>query len=339
MNRRAFLLSAGATACSSDRRPRLNVFNWSSYIAPETLTKFTQEHGIRVRYGLYESNEEMLAKVMTGNSGWDVVFPTHSRIAPMASNGLLVKLDHAKLRHLGNLAPRFQQPPWDPPLAHCVPYMWNATGICYNTALHPAPQAWSDLWNPALHARLTMLDDSEDVLGASLLKLGLPFDAADPAQLDQARREAVNQKSILRAYLNAEVRDQLVAGDVLAAQTWSTTAQQAMRDSPKLGFAFPREGFPVYADNAAILAESPRKEAAYLFLDYLLRPDIAAANARVAESATANAPALALLPDNIRKSAVLYPDDATLRRSLWPHALPRSAQRLRDRIWTEIKAS
>ncbi len=339
MKRRVFLLGAGLTACSLDRRPRLNVFNWSSYIAPDTLDKFSHEHGIRVRYGVYESNEEMLAKVMTGNSGWDIVFPTHSRIAPMVKAGLLARIDHGKLHNLGNLAQRFQRPAWDAPLDYCVPYMWNATGICYNTSVTPAPDSWSSLWNPALHARLTMLDDSEDVLGACLLKLGLSFDATDARQLDRARSEAMNQKNILRAYLNAEVRDQLVAGDVLAAQIWSTTAQQAMRDSAHLQFAFPREGFPVYADNAAILEESPRKEAAHLFLDFLLRPDIAAANARAAESATANGAAIALLPGDVRNSRVLYPDDATMQRAIWPHPLPRTTQRLRDRLWTEIKAA
>ena len=340
MKRRAFLITAaGSAACSRDKRPRLNVFNWSSYIAPETIAHFTQEHGIRVRYGVYESNEEMLAKVMTGNSGWDIVFPTHSRIVPMAQNGLLARLDHRKLHNLGNLSRRFQKPPWDEPLAYGIPYMWNATGICFHSSVQPAPAAWSDLWNPALHARLTMLDDPEDVLGACLLKLGLPFDAVDATQLNRARQEAIRQKRDLRAYLNAEVRDQLVAGDVLAAQVWSTTAQQAMRDSAQLRFAFPREGFPLYADNAAILAESPRKEAAHLFLDYLLRPGVAAQNARIAESATANGAALPLLPENVRNSAVLYPDDSTMDRAIWPHPLPRDAQRLRDRVWTEIKAA
>src|SRR5262249_30671762 len=126
MNRRVFLLSAATGAgCSNDRRPRLNVYNWSSYIDPGVLVRFEKERGIRVRYGTYESNEEMLAKAITGNSGWDIVFPTHSRLEPMARNGLIAPLDHARLPSLGNLDHRFRKPIWDPELKWGVPYMWN----------------------------------------------------------------------------------------------------------------------------------------------------------------------------------------------------------------------
>ena len=144
MRRRTFTLGLAFAGCSTDHRPRLNVFNWSSYIAPETVPDFEKEFGIRVRYGLYESNEEMLAKVMTGNSGWDVVFPTHSRIQPMVRNGLLARLDHSRLRNLDALGDRFRHPFWDPELDYCVPYMWNATGIAYNTSV-AAPNSWNDL--------------------------------------------------------------------------------------------------------------------------------------------------------------------------------------------------
>ena len=167
MNRRYFILgTAGLAACGRDSRPRLNVYNWSSYIAPETIPAFEAEVGVRVRYATYESNEEMLAKVITGNSGWDIVFPTHSRIEPMRDNGLLAELDHAALPGLKNLDSRFQQPAWDQALQWGVPYMWNGTGIVYNRSLAAPPKGWADLWNPALKGRLTMLDDPEDMLGA-----------------------------------------------------------------------------------------------------------------------------------------------------------------------------
>src|ERR1700683_2428980 len=156
--RGALALALGLTGCSADRRPRLNVFNWSSYIAPETVPDFEKEFGVRVRYGLYESNEEMLAKVMTGNSGWDVVFPTHSRIQPMVRNRLLARLDHSRLHNLDNLDGKFRHPFWDPNLDYSVPYMWNATGIVYNTSV-ARPSSWSDLWRADVRGRVTMLDD------------------------------------------------------------------------------------------------------------------------------------------------------------------------------------
>jgi spermidine/putrescine transport system substrate-binding protein len=334
MNRRGFLLASTAgLACT--RGPRLNVYNWSTYIDPAMVALFERERGIHIRYGTYESNEEMLAKAITGNSGWDIVFPTHSRLAPMARGGLLATLDHRRLPSLGNLDSRFQRPIWDPGLAWGVPYMWNATGIAFNRTQVEEPRQWGALWAPALKGRLTMLDDPEDVIGACLQKLGFPFASIDPIQLQAARAEAIRQKRLLRAYLNAEVRDQLVAGDVLAAQLWSTATSQAMHADAKIGFAYPGEGYPLYCDCAAILRETSRYELAHEFLDFLLRAQVAAANAKASDTATANGAAQVLMP----RDPVLYPADEIYQRGVWPPALPSAAQRYRDRLWTEIKAS
>jgi spermidine/putrescine transport system substrate-binding protein len=330
---------AGAAGCSRDRRPRLNVYNWSAYIAPETIPAFEAEFGVRVRYATYESNEEMLAKVITGNSGWDVVFPTHNRLAPMRENGLLAPLRREWLPGLGNLEPRFRAPVWDPELRWGVPYMWNGTGIAYNRALNPPPTRWADLWDPRLKGRLTMLDDPEDMLGACLKKIGQPFSSIDPAALRAAQREAIAQKPLLRAYLNAEVRDQLVAGDVLAAQLWSTTAQQAVSAGRDLAFVYPLEGFPLYCDCAVVLRESSRQRLAHQFIDYLLRPAVSARIVQATATATANNAARALLPTEARDNPTLYPPPEILARGEWPQTLPPATQQLRDRIWTEIKAS
>src|SRR6185295_4701183 len=122
VNRRIFFLSlTGLAGCTRDRRPRLNVYNWSNYVAPETVPNFEREFGVSVRYGVYESNEEMLAKALTGNSGWDVVFPSNYLIRPMRENGLLAPLRHDWLRHLDRLESRFQAPSWDPELQWGVP--------------------------------------------------------------------------------------------------------------------------------------------------------------------------------------------------------------------------
>jgi spermidine/putrescine transport system substrate-binding protein len=340
MNRRTFFLGmAGLAGCTANRRPRLNVYNWSAYVAPETIPAFEAEFGVRVRYATYESNEEMLAKVLTGNSGWDVVFPTHNRLEPMSGYGLIAPLRHDWLPNLSNLGQQFGAPAWDPQLRWGVPYMWSGTGIAYNRKLSPPPARWADLWDARLKGRLTMLDDPEDLLGACLKKLGLPFGATAPWDLHRAEREAMKQKPLLRAYLNAEVRDQLVAGDVLAAQLWSTTAQQAIDSTPQLAFAYPAEGFPFYCDCAVVLRESRRQRLAHQFLDYLLRAPVCAAVARYTATATANGAAQSLLPEAIRNNPTLYPPGEIFRRGEWPRTLPPGAQRLRDRIWTEIKAA
>ncbi len=258
MNRRTFLIgAASAAACRSG--PRLNVFNWSDYVAPDTIPNFEREFGLRVRYGTYESIPEMLAKVMSGNSGWDVVFPSGEYIQPMRDMGLLARLNHAWMPNLSNLDRPFQQPPWDPGLEWSVPYMHGTTGIVYQKSLGWPLRAWSDLWDRRLAGKLTMLDDPPEVFAACLETLGDSINSSDRGQLESAQQRAIAQKPLVRAYLNAEVRDQLVAGDVAVAQAWAVTAAQAIAAAPdRLAFAFPAEGFPRYADNVAILRESSR---------------------------------------------------------------------------------
>lgn len=339
MNRRVFVLGMTGLAGCARRKRRLNVFNWSNYVAPETIPEFEKEFGVRVRYAVYESNEAMLARVLSGNSGWDVVFPTHSYVEPMGKMGLLAELDHSRLPNLAHLAPPFRSPEWDPELRWSVPYMWGGTGIAYNRAVVPAPVSWADLWRKDLAGRLTMLDDPFEVLGACLKKLGFSLNSTNDRELRLAAREAIAQKRLLRAYLNAEVRDQLVAGDVLAAQLWATTAQQAMDVSPQLAFVYPSEGFGLYADTAAILRESRHKELAHEFLNYLLRPHVAASVVRATKTATANAGALALLEEPLRRNRTLYPPPEVLARGEWFRPMPAAVQRLRDRLWTEIKSA
>lgn len=340
MNRRYFIAGiAGLAACNHDSRPRLNVFNWSSYIAPDTVPKFEAEFGVSVRYGIYESNEEMLARVMGGNSGWDIVFPTSYIVKPMLVNELLAPIRRESLSNLLQLESRFQQPDWDPELKWSVPYMVTAAGIAYNRKLNPAPRSWRDMWDERLRGRMTMLDDPFDTIGACLKKLRFSVNTSEPDELQHAKDEAIRQKPFLRAYLNAEVRDQLVSGDVLAAHMWNTTAQQAMDSSPEIGFAYPEEGYAVYPDCMVVLRESKRVELAHQFMNFLLRPNIGAANALAARTTTTNAGARKLFPPDFRDNPTLYPPPEIVARGEWAQTVEPATQRLRDRLWTEIKSA
>ncbi len=340
MNRRIFLLGVtGLGACRRDPRPRLNVFNWSNYIAPDTVPKFEKEFGASVRYGIYESNEEMLARVMGGNSGWDVVFPTDYIVKPMLANDLVAPIHRDLVPNVSELDGAFQRPQWDPELKWSVPYMVTAAGIAYNRKLIPPPRGWADMWDQRLRGRLTMLDDPFDTIGACLKKLGFSVNTTDPVQLSQARAEAVRQKPLVRAYLNAEARDQLVSGDVLAAHMWNTTAQQAMDSSNEVGFVYPEEGYAAYPDAMVILRESSHPELAHKFINFLLRPDIAAANAVTSRTTTTNAGARKLLPPEFRDNPTLYPSPEVVARGEWAQTVDPSTQRLRDRLWTEIKSA
>jgi len=337
--RRTFFLGlAGLAGCTRDSRPRLNVYNWSDYIAPETITRFQQQTGSRIHYANYESNEELLSKVFSGNSGWDVIFPSHYFLQPLQQNGLLLPLQAGRLPLLPNLTAEMRSPSWDPSLDWCVPYMLGAAGIVHQRSVKVTDPSWDLLWNEALRGKVTMLDDPGDTIGAALLKLGFPLNTGDASALQQAKQALIAQKQMLRAYLNSETRQGLVGGDIQASHLWATVALLAMDESEELSFYYPREGYARYADCAVVLKESRHPELAHEFLNFLLQPEVAAANAEAALATTTNQEARRVLPVELRDSLALFPDAVTLSRGQWFEPLPPDVQRLRDRIWTEVKA-
>jgi spermidine/putrescine transport system substrate-binding protein len=184
-----------------------------------------------------------------------------------------------------------------------------------------------------------MLDDPADTIGAALLKLGHPVNSVDPGHLAQARGELIEQKRIVLAYMNVETRTHLLSGDVHAAHNWATNILFAVDQGSPTTFAFPREGFSMYCDSAAILRESRRADLAHHFLNFLMRPEIAARGSSALNACPVTKSAFALMPEAKRNSPVLNPSAEVLLRGQWLEALPAAGQRLRDRIWTEVKSA
>ncbi|MDX2267967.1 MAG: spermidine/putrescine ABC transporter substrate-binding protein [Bryobacter sp.] len=339
MNRRFFFLGlSGLAGCTSGHRPRLNVINYTDYIGKQTIAKFEAEFGVAVRYsGTIEGSEEVIARTISGNSGWDVVFPENRLVAPMRELGLLSPLEGKRLPNVRHVAARFQSPEWDPSLAWCLPYVWSCCGILHQASA--AIEGWSDFFAAPHHRRITLLDEPSEVFALCLKMLGFSINTDSPGELRQAQRLALDHRKQIRAYLNTEVRDQVAAGDVLAAQLWAGSAQLTMDAAPALRFTHPREGFSLYCDCVAILAESKRKDLAHEFLNFLHRPEVAADVSLTSRGATPNAAALAHFPERDRQLKTLFPEEAILRRGEWFRTSSAATQKLRDRLWTEIKSA
>ena len=184
-----------------------------------------------------------------------------------------------------------------------------------------------------------MLDDPADVFGACLKKLGLSVNCDEPVR--PTPRPARSPRAEAAAARLSERRGARPAGagDVLAAQLWTTTAQQAIDEAPRVGFVYPSEGYSVYLDTMVILRESRHQEAAHRFIDFLLRPDIAASNALASRTTTTNLAARKYFPPDFRDNPTLYPGPAVAARGEITTALGPETLRLRDRLWTEIKSS
>ncbi len=284
----------------------LHLYNWSQYIEPQVLADFEAEYGIHVVEDTFASNEELLAKLQSGAGGYDVIVPSDYMVNIMIQEGLLAELDHRNLPNLSNLDPLFTDPPYDPGLVHCVPYLWGTTGIGYNTEFfEEPPDSWAYLFDPELTAqyagRMTMLNDEREAFAAALKYLGYSLNTTNEAELREARDLLIQQKAWVYAYDSEQYEDLISADETVLAHGWSGDFFMLAEEDERIWYAIPREGGVIWADNLCIPASSRNKEAAELFINFLLRPEVAAANSNYTWYATPNAAAFDLIEPEIRE--------------------------------------
>lgn len=312
----------------------LNLYIWSDYLARDTIPSFEREFGVRVTVDTYESNEEMAAKLQAGASGYDLVLPSSYLFPMLFAADLLSPLQRRYLTNWSNVAPLFLDPPWDPGNRHSVPWQWGATGIAYRKDRVPAPpESWAVFFDRRYRGKMTMLDDLRDVIGTWLKYRGHSLNSIDPDQLARAKADAIAAKPNLKAFVSAPVKGQLVAGDVWIAQLWSGDARQAMAEQPLLDFVVPKEGSMIFVDALVIPKRAAHRRAAHEFLNFILRPEVAAAISDQTGYGTTNQAALALT-----KNQLSYPTAEELARLEYQKDLGEAGERW-DRIWTEIKAA
>jgi spermidine/putrescine-binding protein len=312
----------------------LNIYNWSDYIAEDTVALFEKETGIKVRYDTYESNEEMMAKLQVGAGGYDMVVPTGYIVTVLGAQGLLAPLKKKYLTNWGNVAPLFLDPAFDPGNEYAVPWQWGTTGIAYRSdKVNPPPDSWGIFLDPKWRRRMTQMDDVRDVIGSWLRYRGHSLNATDPALLDAAKADAIASKALLKAYLSAPVKGQLVAGDVLVAQLWNGDTAQAAVEEPSIKYVVPKEGGSIWTDSLVIPKTAPNKRAAHEFMNFILRPDIAAGISNFTGYGTPNAAAMDKL-----ESPVPYPDEEERKRLEYQKDLGAATDAW-DQLWTEIKSA
>ncbi len=327
-------VAAGAGEDLGPIEKGLNLYLWSDYLADDTVPNFEKEFGVKVTVDTYESNEEMAAKLMAGASGYDLVLPSSYLFPVLFSKDLLAPLRRKYLTNWGNVAPLFLNPPWDPGNAHSVPWGWGTTGIAYRKDLvRERPDSWAVFFDERYRGKVTMLDDLRDVIGSFLRLRGRSLNSVDPAELAAAKQDALKAKPNLRAYVSAPVKAQLIAGDVWIAQMWSGDAQQAIAEQPAIEYLVPKEGGTIFSDALVMPRSAPHQRAAHEFLNYILRPPVAAA---IADKTGYGTPNQAALP--LTRAKVPYPTADELGRLEYQKDLGQGSEQW-DRIWTEIKAA
>jgi spermidine/putrescine transport system substrate-binding protein len=326
-------LAAPAPAAAEE----LNLFAWSEYVPQAVLDGFTRETGIRVNYESYGSNEEMLAKLMSGAESYDLIQPSEYVIEALVKEGELLPLDHARLPNLKNLGKDVWGQPHDPKLAYSVPYMTGTVGIVVNTEKVKEPvSGYGDLFQPKHKGRIVILDDALEIVTWALATLGLGPDAVTKENLEKVRPILAAWLPLVKVYDSDSPKTALLNGDVDLGVVWSGEAAILIKEQPgRFQYVLPKEGGHMFIDNLAIPKGAENAEGAHRFIDYVLRPEVSRLISEEFPYTNPNVEARKLLSPEERANPASYPvGDPKLAtfRDIGPLAADV------DKLFTDMKA-
>jgi spermidine/putrescine-binding protein len=332
------------TACGGQKSTEVNLYAWSEYIPQALLDGFTQKTGIKVNYDAYSSNEELLAKLQAGASGYDVIIPSDYVVSIMIKQGLLETLDMANVPNFKNIGDEFKNLEYDPGNKYSVPYQWGTSCLVVDTSKVTRPiTKWADLWDPEFQGKVVLLDDEREVLGMVLTVLGYDKNSIDPAQLDAAKAKFSELLPNVRLFDSDSPKTALLAGEVWLGQTWNGEAAIAHGENENIAYIFPEEGCTVWYDNLAIPKGAPHKDAAQELINYILDPQESILITKEFPYSNPNKAALELLktqePDTYN-AYMSYPATNPSPEDMKRLHLIKDvgdATELWDRVWTEVK--
>ena len=345
-----------ATAASAEDKV-VNVYNWSDYIDDTVLEDFTKETGIKVVYDVYDNNDIVETKLLAGNSGYDIVVPTDSNMAREIKAGTLQKLDKSKIPNLSHMWPLIMKrlEAYDPGNEYAVDYMWGTTGLGYNEEkvnerIPDAPtNSWALLFDPQYASKLAdcgihVLDAPEDVLQSALAYLGLPPDSKDPADIEKAGELLQKVRPYIQKFHSSEYINALANGDICLALGYSGDIFQASDRAAEadngvtVDYIIPKEGALMWFDSMVIPKDAPHPDAAHQFINFMMRPEIAARNSNYVFYANGNIDSQDLLSEDVAGDPAIYPDQETLDRLFTSTTYDPKIQRIVTRLWTSLKA-
>jgi len=299
-------LVAPAAAIAAEE---LNLFAWSEYVPQSVLDGFTKETGIQVNYESYASNEEMLAKLMSGASSYDLIQPSEYVIEALVKEKQLIPLDHAKLPNLKNIGKEYWDQPHDPELRYSVPYMQGTVGIVVNTAKVKEPvTGYADLFQPKYKDRIVILDDSLEIVTWGLATQGIGPDGVTRESIEKVRPILTTWLPLVKVYDSDSPKTPLLNGDVDLGVVWSGEAAILIKEKPgNFAYVLPKEGAHMFIDNMAIPKGAPHVEAAHRFIDYILRPEVSRKISEEFPYTNPNVEARKLLTPEQRANAASYP--------------------------------
>lgn len=332
---------------------QLAVYNWSDYIDEDVLAAYEEEYGVEIIYDTFSSNEDLLAKLQAGATGYDVIFPSDYMVSQMIELGLLAEIDAESLPNFANIGDEFKNAPFDPSNQHCIPYQWGTTGIAYRAGNEffeeNEPTSWAYLFEPELLEQyadggINVLNDQRELMAAALFYLGHSPNSTNRAELEEARDVILQAKPYYKTFNSEDYDDALlVADEVVLSQAWSGDAFAAYdatydeeAEDGNWYYTIPEEGAIKWLDNMCITASSERIDTALHFVNYLMDPEVAAAVTNFTFYASPNEAANEFIEPEILEDPGIYPPEEVLAKLQWLEEVGDAVFDY-DEMWTAIK--
>ncbi len=333
-----------------DQGVEINVYNWGEYISVDegeegdfdTIAEFEKLTGINVNYTTFASNEELYAKLKSGGFTYDVIIPSDYMAGRLINEGMVQKLNFDNIPNIEWIDNKFLGAAFDPQNEYTVPYTWGYVGIIYNkTLVDPEDDVntWDILWDEKYAKNILMFNNSRDAFAIAQFKNGFSVNTADERELEIAADTLREQKPLVQSYVMDEIFDKMGGGEAALAPYYAGDAVTMMADNPDLGFAIPREGYNYFIDSMCIPTTATHKEAAEMFINFMCETEVALRNIEYICYSTPHTGALEALPEEVRNNPIFYPSDEELAIAEAYNALPESATKTIDALWTDIMSN
>lgn len=330
------LMAMAGTALAEGK---LNIYNWGNYTNPELIEKFESETGIEVTITDYDSNTTALAKIEAGGHGFDIVVPTHSYIPIYAEKGLLMKPGIPDMPNYANIADAWKNVDWDPGREYSVPWQWGTTGVAVNTSIYSGDINTSAIWlDPPeeLVGKVNVVPEMQDVISLALMYVGGEPCTTDTDMLKKARDTLVAAKPNWMS-MDYGMTEKLSNSDVMATVNWNGSTFRARVNNPDVAYGYPKEGYIVWMDNAAILADAQNVDEAKSFLNFIMDPENAALISSFARYANGITGSDAFMPDDMKTAPEIVVPAELVSAGKFTAACPAEAQEFYTAIWTELQ--
>ncbi len=339
----AFAFAAEQSDIDALRGTTLYVYNWGEYISDgvddslDVNAAFEEKYGIDVVYETYDNNEVMYSKLKGGGVSYDIVIPSDYMIQRMIAEDMLQPLDYSNIPNYKYIPEKYKNLAHDPENKYSVPYTVGMVGLIYNTAMvEEAPVSWTSLWDKNYSNSILMFNNPRDAFAIAQSILGMDYNNESPASWRIAAELLKEQKNISPAYVNDEIFLKMESGEAALAPYYAGDFLSMQENNPDLAFVYPEEGVNFFVDGACILKDSKNKLAAELYINFLLEPEVALANAEYICYASPHTEVYTNPDYSFYEDEILYPEDGKFKTQLFLNLNPEILA-LMSTLWDDVK--